>query len=315
MQKKQRKASWQYLDLSFKVQFPPRHDAARLLLHFLAYSANDSGQSFHGYRSISAHTGKGHSAIHEGLRFLRDEYRVLVWERGSGGRYSRQTNLYTLDLDGLYALVRSQGIFNPDTGKLIRENQPLLPEEKLTDFNTSAKDLNTSAEDLNTSAEGVQPLFPEDRNPQEPLYIKPPDTEPGPVPNFVCESPHPLSTVESGEASPQIARPPQGQRTRYVPSDPSEPQRLAVAVRDAISKELCRGNDPPKWNPETWTAAVQDIYAQGYNLDDVRMVARYALEESVFRHSLMYAEGLPGLVAHFDPLYMAATAKLRRMQR
>jgi hypothetical protein len=116
---KVRKPSWLFLDLAFKIQVAPRHYAAKLVLLFLAKTANNSGRSYHGYRSISAHLQLGHSAIHTALCCLRDELGILTWQQGSGGFQKKDTNDYRLDLQAMTALVEAQGIFNAE-GKLIR---------------------------------------------------------------------------------------------------------------------------------------------------------------------------------------------------
>jgi hypothetical protein len=110
LKNKVRKASWLFLDLAFKIQVAPRHYAAKLVLLFLAKTANNSGRSYHGYRSISAHLQLGHSAIHTALVYLRDDLGILAWQQGSGGFQKRDTNDYILDLKAMTALVASQSI-------------------------------------------------------------------------------------------------------------------------------------------------------------------------------------------------------------
>jgi hypothetical protein len=117
-QKKQRKQSWQYLDLAYKVQFPRNTYAPRIMLWFLAKSANDSGKSWYGYRAMQAHTGLSNAGISSGIRYLRDKLFVLTWEHGSGGINKQATNAYQLDLQAMRRLVASQSVFDLETGKL-----------------------------------------------------------------------------------------------------------------------------------------------------------------------------------------------------
>lgn len=140
--------SFAYLDLAFKIQFPPKHYAARIALWFLAKTANSSGKSYHGYRSISAHTQLGHKAIHHALSFLRG-CGILTWEKGEGGN-PNGTNHYKLDLSGMRELVRTQGVFDFETGKLKKygTKESLFPQDRGSDSK-------------NHFPEGVS-LFPED---------------------------------------------------------------------------------------------------------------------------------------------------------
>jgi hypothetical protein len=56
-QNQPRKPSWHCLDLAFKIQFPRRYLAAKLVLLFLAKSVNDSLRAYPRYDTVMAHTG------------------------------------------------------------------------------------------------------------------------------------------------------------------------------------------------------------------------------------------------------------------
>lgn len=124
---KPRNPSWQYCDLAHRVQFPPKHLAARLILWFLAKTANNSGRSYHGYRSITAHTGLTHTNISNALKFLRDDHKILTWDKGNGGQQGNGTNIYQLDLKAMKELVSKQGVFNAETGKLLIYSEGTSP--------------------------------------------------------------------------------------------------------------------------------------------------------------------------------------------
>lgn len=120
MKNKSRKPSWQYLFFARRIQTGPRHYAAKLVLLHLADTANDSGTSWHGYKSISAFSnGLSTNAIHEALCYLRDNLGILSWTRGSGGFNKKDTNHYALDLEAMKAVVAEQGVFDAETGKML----------------------------------------------------------------------------------------------------------------------------------------------------------------------------------------------------
>jgi hypothetical protein len=115
---KKRNNSWETLDLAMVIQFPKNVQAPRLMLWFLA-KVGKNGISFHGYQSIAAHTGLSKDGIIRGLKYLRDELHILTWKSGGGGLNKKETNRYQLDLRAMRDLVRSQGVFDPETGKLL----------------------------------------------------------------------------------------------------------------------------------------------------------------------------------------------------
>src|ERR1700675_5094704 len=117
----QRSASRQCEDLAWMIQMPPRHQAVKLVLTFLAKKANDSLRTWHGYDSIKAATGiRQDHAVSDALKYLRDELQILKWRSGKGGRDSGDTNRYHFQLKAMRELVKAQGMFDPETGKLIR---------------------------------------------------------------------------------------------------------------------------------------------------------------------------------------------------
>lgn len=116
-----RSESWNFLDLATKVQFPSGVQAPRILLWFLAKAGNN-GFSFHGYRSIMSHTGLSKDGISRAAKYLR-ELGILTWESGGGGAIKRQTNRYQLHLDAMKELISRQGVFDPETGKLLEHSQ------------------------------------------------------------------------------------------------------------------------------------------------------------------------------------------------
>jgi hypothetical protein len=114
--KKVRKASWQCQDLAWKIDVGARHYATKLVLLFLAKSANDSLKTYHGYRSIAVHTGLTNEAIRKATVRLRDELGILSWESGGGS----ETNHYRLNLAAMTELVKQQGVFDVDSGRLLK---------------------------------------------------------------------------------------------------------------------------------------------------------------------------------------------------
>jgi hypothetical protein len=233
---KVRKASWLFLDLAFKIQVAPRHYAAKLVLLFLAKTANNSGKSYHGYRSISAHLQLGHSAIHTALCYLRDELGILTWQQGSGGFQKKNTNDYRLDLQAMTALVEAQGIFNAE-GKLIRNAtytpQPADDSHFHSVEPTEAKSLPlsgisvvsteravVSTERKVVSTEGQSPLRSAEHNPQEKQLSEEATSKNNP-------SPGPLFSAESSDKVPLEVTEPE-QRADRLPPVPPTPQAGAV---------------------------------------------------------------------------------------
>lgn len=117
-----RKLSWQYHDLAQKIQVESRRLAAKLVLLHLGSKANDAGESFHGYDSIAAHCSIARSRVAPALKYLRDDLKVVSWERGTGGPKQQDTNRYTLNLTAMKRLVAKQGVFDAVTGKLLRDS-------------------------------------------------------------------------------------------------------------------------------------------------------------------------------------------------
>ena len=117
---KPQKLSWQFDDLAQKVQVAPRHLAAKLVLQFLAKKSNDSGESWHGYESIAAHCSLSRSQTALALKYLRDKLKLVSWTKGTGGSQKQSTNIYALNLQCIQDLIKAQGVFDPETGKLIR---------------------------------------------------------------------------------------------------------------------------------------------------------------------------------------------------
>jgi hypothetical protein len=121
---KSRKLSWQYEDLAFKIQVAPRHFAARNLLRFLGKVANDGGTSHHGYASLMANCDiRSRSTMYVAIHYLLTvgiaEIKQPILTRTKGG-IGNETSHYKLHLGAMQALVRHQGIFDIETGKLIR---------------------------------------------------------------------------------------------------------------------------------------------------------------------------------------------------
>jgi hypothetical protein len=325
---KTRKPSWYFHDLALKIQVAPRHDTAKLLLIFLAAKASDEGYSYHGYRSIAAHLGKGHTAISQALQYLRDDLRLLNWERGFGGRDGRQTNSYQLDLDAMKNLVAKQGVFHPETGKLIYD--PLSPEEKITslpgvEVNLCAGREKSSAQDEKSSAEGHDPLSPEDRNPQEPSIHKNPHLLNQAVGSSF--SPSSFSSSEGSEAgerlaqAPRCAAPPvlsaERSRTDYAGSavtegfldshapaksrrTPKTPLELAQGIKQKLEREAPDASIlkklPKNWESD-WTLSLSyAITKEWATLDELRTLARFAVDHKLPEILAYGARGLVGSV-------------------
>jgi hypothetical protein len=121
---KPRKLSWQYEDLAFKIQLAPRQFAARNLLRFLGKVANDGGTSHYGYVSLMANCDvRSRSAMATAVKYLLTvgiaEIKQPILTRTKGG-IGNDTSHYKLHLGAMQKLVEHQGIFDPETGKLIR---------------------------------------------------------------------------------------------------------------------------------------------------------------------------------------------------
>lgn len=113
-----RKPSWEYQNLAWKIQFPAKRLGAKLALLFLAKAANDRGESHHSYNSIAAHCSISCRSVSRSLRYL-DTLKVVVWMTGRGGT-EQGTNRYKLDLQMMRGVIKAQGVFDPETLKIIR---------------------------------------------------------------------------------------------------------------------------------------------------------------------------------------------------
>jgi hypothetical protein len=115
------KPSRQYHMLAQKIQARPRHHADKVVLEFLGSVANDNGESCHGYKSIMKNTGiRREETVVAALKYwsaLKGKT-VVGWETGKGGG-REGTNKYKLNLDAMKALVKEQGLFDPETGKAL----------------------------------------------------------------------------------------------------------------------------------------------------------------------------------------------------
>jgi len=134
-----RKASWLYEDLAWKIQTPTI--ACKLILTFLGKTANNAGKSYASYEYMRASTMiKSDSTISTALQFLRDGLGILEWIPGGRG-FINDSNRYTLKLAAMKTLVKSQGIFDSETGKLI-EASPMVvgaPSPMVVDASVSVK--------------------------------------------------------------------------------------------------------------------------------------------------------------------------------
>src|ERR1039458_1112427 len=87
-----RKPSWQYDDLAFKIQVPPRQQTSKLILLFLGKVSDDKGQSFYGYGSIAAHCCIARTKIPHALQKLHS-LGIVTWKSGTGGPQKQDTNI------------------------------------------------------------------------------------------------------------------------------------------------------------------------------------------------------------------------------
>lgn len=112
-----RKPSWVIEDLAWKIQV--KTPAHKTVLAFLAKQANDSGRSYAGYRyMLQACSVGSRTTLSLALRALKD-LGILTWVQGGGGEAS-DTNTYTLNLAAMRRVVKEQGVFDMETGKLVR---------------------------------------------------------------------------------------------------------------------------------------------------------------------------------------------------
>jgi hypothetical protein len=129
--KKTRKLSWQYHDLSWMIQTAPREISAKLVLLFLSAKADDAGKSWHGYSSIKRYTGiRKDESVSVALKYWK-AVGLLKWVEGKGGK-REGTNHYSLNLQAMRDLVTKQGLFDVETGKPLsrkinRIDQKLFP--------------------------------------------------------------------------------------------------------------------------------------------------------------------------------------------
>ena len=116
-----RKPSWVIEDLAWKIQV--KTPAHKTVLAFLAKQANDSGRSYAGYQYMLRACSIGSkTTMSRALRALKD-LGILMWVQGGGGEVS-DTNTYTLSLAAMRRVVKEQGVFDMETGKLIRQSKP-----------------------------------------------------------------------------------------------------------------------------------------------------------------------------------------------
>jgi hypothetical protein len=222
--RKPQKLSWQYLFFARRIQTGPRHYAAKLVLLHLADAADDNGRSWHGHKSISAFSnGLSRNAIYEALCFLRDNLKVLTWKTGSGGFNKKDTNTYTLDLEAMKSVIIEQGIFDPESGKLLRPDED---SHVISQGTTEAQSCNprqhsvvssegavVSSEASVVSSEGVSRVIPQDINPQGTPTYKPPERNPGPAAPFSANgsvSPNPQTRTAARNAPPLAGTPHKG---------------------------------------------------------------------------------------------------------
>ncbi len=211
------KPSWKYLFLARRIQTAQRHYAAKLVLLHLADAADDHGRSWHGYDSIAAFCSINRSSVARGLRYLRDDLRILTWTPGSGGVNKKDTNTYVLDLEAMKGLVAAQGVFNAETGKLIRPEEPneegqssRMPQPESSRMpQLSVESHERSVE----SHERVGRVAPCASNPQGTPREDPPVENPAAAPPFsACHQIHSTAPASAGQRPP-LARPPRVNNT------------------------------------------------------------------------------------------------------
>jgi hypothetical protein len=249
--KSARKPSWQYLDLSFKIQVPTRYESKKLLLIFLAAKADNHGRSYHGYASIRAHLGfNSQSTVSGALKYLRDELGVLSWRHGSGGFGKKDTNLYQLDLEAMRDVVTSQGVFDPTTGRLTKyevESTECTQSSPVNGLSVESTEQQVeSTEQQVESTERTSRVHSVDTNPQEPSEKPTPrKSNPSGVRKFFAESPSSdIGRTESKAATlppvpftPKRVRLLTGSDAHYL--DVSSGQRLPyLATKQAVESGL-----------------------------------------------------------------------------
>jgi hypothetical protein len=221
---KKRKPSWEYLKLASRIQTGPRAHAAKLVLLFLADSANNEGQCWHGYRSISAHcNGLAPNAIREALLHLRDNLHIITWTPGSGGCFKKSTNTYQLDLGAMKNLVAAQGVFDSETGKLIykdtaeeEQSMPLRQVESmpLTQVSVDASKASVDASKGSVDAsKGIGQCLSDKHNPHGAPRKNPHKNNPGPAVPFSADvsiSPIPQIVPQLRNAPPPAGTPHEG---------------------------------------------------------------------------------------------------------
>ena len=115
------KISRQYEDLAWMIQIPGRRMAAKLVLLFLAKMANSEGTSYAGYRYNMLHTTiKSKTNFSQSLKYLRG-LGLLSW---TAGNYQGETNHYTLSIEKMRNIVKSQGLFDIETEKMKEKTTP-----------------------------------------------------------------------------------------------------------------------------------------------------------------------------------------------
>ena len=206
---KQRKLAWQFEDLAWKIQFPERQMAAKILLCFLAKQANNSGSSYAGYKYNMLHTNiRSETTFSNALKYL-EGLGLLSWKSGGGGTKG-DTNHYTLNIIAMRKLVKEQGLFDLATGKMIRPTpvtgvasdlKPTKPTMLIVVASVASKPETDSSEDVTDSSdcksdsnEGSNRLQSQE---SKPLYFNP--LESNPLENQPSENP--LTTDDGGAES------------------------------------------------------------------------------------------------------------------
>lgn len=182
-----RKPSWEYADLSWKIDTSHNADGtpnpcklpAKLLLCFLGKCANNKGESWHGYKSIRSQTTLSNDSISNAARYLESELKILQWAQGGG----TTTNRYRLCLETMRSLADDQ----PTIAASRCTGNMKIPPQRIPGPTLAAHHPTIAAGVSDIS--GV-PSDVAESNPKEPSvnHQKATPTEPGPRPAFPGDS-------------------------------------------------------------------------------------------------------------------------------
>ena len=226
------KRSLKFLNLCDYIQ--TQTSSQKLLLLFLAKSADGNGRSYHSVDSISKRTQLHHATIHSGKTYLKS-LGILDWQRRTN-QYNHQANLYELSLPRMEELA-AQGKEHFETSRKATSQT-----SDISNHATSQKsDMSPTQNDMSPTEVDIvgKPTL-------EPYSVVEPTSLFEPSSSLEPAGSDPSAEIERGKQAP-ISAETSAASTRHAVSLGRDPARTVRSQTALLSIAGSRFQSPAEW--------------------------------------------------------------------